>query len=54
MKSISFLFPVNGTNLSGGLKVVCEYANRFAAAGYNVHIVYAGSIFYKKKNLRFK
>ena len=54
MKSISFLFPVNGKNLSGGLKVVCEYANRFAAAGYDVHIVYAGSIFYAKKTIRFK
>lgn len=54
MKSISFLFPVNGKNLSGGLKVVCEYANRFADAGYDVHIVYAGSIFYSKKSLRFK
>lgn len=54
MKSISFLFPVNGKNLSGGLKVVCEYANRFAVAGYDVHIVYAGSIFFSKKTIRYK
>lgn len=54
MKSISFLFPVNGKNLSGGLKVVCEYANRFADVGYDVHIVYAGSIFYAQKSFRFK
>ncbi len=48
------MFPVNGNNLSGGLKVVCEYANRFAAAGYETHIIYAGSIFYAKKSLLFK
>lgn len=52
--SITFLFPNSGNQLSGGLKVVCEYANRLAADGYEVHIAYAGSIFWGKKTWFYK
>ena len=51
---IPFLFPNAGTNLSGGLKVVCEYANRLAFDGHDVHIAYAGSIFWSKKTWFYK
>lgn len=51
---ITFLFPNAGTNLSGGLKVVCEYANRLAFDGHDVHIAYAGSIFWSKKTWFYK
>ena len=54
MKSICFLYPSSGDLPSGGLKVVCEYANRLAADGCEVHIVYAGSLFWARKSLRFK
>lgn len=54
MTSISFIFPSSGECPSGGLKVICEYANRLAADGFTVHIVYAGSLFWRKKSLRFK
>ena len=40
--------------MSGGLKVICEYANRLVADGCEVHILYAGSLFWKDKSLRFK
>lgn len=52
--SITFLFPNSGKQLSGGLKVVSEYANRLAADGYEVHIAYAGSIFWSKKTWFYK
>lgn len=52
--SITFLFPNSGSQLSGGLKVVCEYANRLAADGHDVHIAYAGSIFWSKKTWFYK
>lgn len=52
--TISFLFPNSGAQLSGGLKVVCEYANHLAADGHNVHIAYAGSIFWGKKTWFYK
>lgn len=52
--SITFLFPNSGNQLSGGLKVVCEYANRLAADGHEVHIAYAGSIFWSKKTWLYK
>lgn len=37
---IVFLLPLGSINPSGGYKVVFEYANRFATAGYDVSIVY--------------
>lgn len=52
--TITFLFPNSGAQLSGGLKVVCEYANRLAADGHDVHIAYAGSIFWGKKTWFYK
>lgn len=52
--TITFLFPNSGNQLSGGLKVVCEYANRLAADGHDVHIAYAGSIFWGKKTWFYK
>jgi glycosyltransferase involved in cell wall biosynthesis len=51
---ITFLYPSKGCSLSGGLKVIGEYANRLARDGYRVHIVYAGSLFWRKKSLRLK
>ncbi len=54
MKSITFILPHITTGPVGGYKVVFEYANRFANDGWNVEIVYSGSIFWKEKTLRFK
>lgn len=53
-KIICFLFPGSGNSLSGGLKVILEYANRLVNDGYQVHIAYAGSIFWQKKSLFHK
>ena len=52
--TITFLFPNSGSQLSGGLKVVCEYANRLATDGHNVNIAYAGSIFWSNKTWFYK
>jgi glycosyltransferase involved in cell wall biosynthesis len=41
---IVFLLPGFGVNPVGGYKVVYEYANRFAADGYRVSIVYPANI----------
>lgn len=54
METITFLFPGHAHAPRGGNKVIYEYANRLATDGYEVHIVYAGSIFWSRKNLRFK
>ncbi len=53
-KIITFLLPGHGAQPCGGYKVVYEYANRLAADGCEVHIAYAGSLFWKKKSLYFK
>lgn len=54
MKKIVFLFPGPGDTPCGGLKVICEYANHLVANGFQVAIVYAGSLFWKKKSFYFK
>lgn len=54
MKSISFIFPHPAVGPTGGYKVVYEYANRLVADGYDVHLVYSGSIYWMQKSLRFK
>lgn len=54
MKSICFIFPHPVPGPTGGYKVVYEYANRFVDDGYEVHIVYSGSIYWMRKSLRFK
>lgn len=54
MKTITFIFPSPGVNPTGGYKVVYEYANRLVADGYQVNIVYAGSIFWSQKTLYYK
>lgn len=54
MRSICFIFPHPASGPTGGYKVVYEYANRFAADGYRVHIVYSGSIYWMRKPLRYK
>lgn len=54
MTSICFIFPHKADGPTGGYKVVYEYANRLAADGYDVHIVYSGSIYWSQKPLRFK
>lgn len=40
MKKIVFLLPNNASKPVGGVKVVLEYANRLAADGYDVELVY--------------
>lgn len=54
MTHIVFLFPGPGDAPCGGLKVICEYANRLAQDGFRVSIVYAGSIFWSRKSPYFK
>lgn len=51
---ICFMLPHPAKGPTGGYKVVYEYANRFVADGYDVDIVYSGSIFWKQKPLRYK
>lgn len=52
--TITFLFPNSGYQPCGGLKVICEYANRLAKDDHDVHIAYAGSLFWGKKTLFHK
>lgn len=47
--TITFLFPHPVAGPTGGYKVVYEYANRLVADGYNVRIVYSGSIYWSRK-----
>ncbi len=54
MKTITFILPSPGAKPAGGYKVVYEYANRLAADGHNVNIVYAGSLFWRKKTPYYK
>ena len=51
---ICFILPHPAKGPTGGYKIVYEYANRLANDGYEVDIVYSGSIFWKQKPLRFK
>ena len=53
-KRIVFLFPHPTAGPTGGYKVVYEYANRLAADGYQVGIVYSGSIYWNRKSLFHK
>jgi len=53
-RRVCFLFPTHGNTPSGGLKVILEYANRLAEDGFDVHIAYAGSIFWRQKSLFHK
>ena len=53
-RSIVILFPHPTAGPTGGYKVVYEYANRLANDGYDVHIVYSGSIFWSRKSLYHK
>lgn len=53
-KIITFIFPHPVSGPTGGYKVVYEYANRLAADGHKVNIVYSGSLFWSKKSLYFK
>ena len=52
--SVAFVFPHPAEGPTGGYKVVYEYANRLAADGVEVHIVYSGSIFWRSKSLWHK
>lgn len=47
MKSITFLMPPFQYSPVGGFKVALEYANRLAADGYEVHVVYADATKYR-------
>lgn len=48
MKSICFLLPGFSMSPLGGFKVAFEYANRFAAEGYDVTLVYSASMNFRK------
>jgi glycosyltransferase involved in cell wall biosynthesis len=39
-KKITFLLPGSGKNISGGIKVIQEYANALAAIGHKITLVY--------------
>lgn len=54
LKIITFILPSPGISPTGGYKVAYEYANRLVADGYQVNIVYAGSIFWSQKTLYYK
>jgi len=54
MAIITFLFPGHAKFPCGGNKVVNEHANRLVADGHEVHIVYAGSLFWQQKSAYFK
>lgn len=51
---MTFLFPSPCGKPAGGYKVIFEYANRLASDGYKVNIVYAGTVNWQIKTLRFK
>lgn len=53
-KSVCFLLPGPSKLPVGGYKMIFEYANRLICDGVKVHIVYAGSLWWSKKSLRFK
>ena len=52
--TLTFLFPHPAQGPTGGYKVVYEYANRFANDGWQVHIAYSGSIYWKRKSFWHK
>lgn len=52
--SISFIFPGHAHIPCGGNKVINEYANCLVKDGFNVNLVYAGSLFWRKKSLYYK
>ena len=54
MKRVVFLFPHPTAGPTGGYKVVYEYANRLVTDGYDIHIVYSGSIYWNRKSLFHK
>lgn len=54
MASVTFLFPHPAAGPTGGYQVVYEYANRLAADGHKVTVVYSGSIFWRQKDLFHK
>jgi glycosyltransferase involved in cell wall biosynthesis len=54
MKHIVFLVSGSGWKPIGGLKVIYEYANRFASDNFSVSIVYAASMFFKKNSIKEK
>lgn len=54
MRSISFLLPKSGNIPSGGYRVVFEYANRLAADGFVVHIIYPTNLFFRKMSISKK
>ncbi len=51
MKSIAFLLPKEKPYAVGGYKVVLEYANRLAADGFKVYLVYSSSLFWEHQSL---
>ena len=50
---LTFILPGSGSYLSGGFKVVYEYANRFAQDGFSVKIIYPMVITWKRYSLNY-
>lgn len=48
MNSIAFLLPKEKSFAVGGYKIVFEYANRLAEDGYEVYLVYASTLFFRR------
>lgn len=53
-KSIAFLLPKEKPFAVGGYKVVFEYANRLADDGYEVFLVFASTLFWKRSSWQEK
>jgi len=53
-KSVVFLLPCSGAKPSGGVKVAFEYANRLAADGFNVSVVYPASLYFSSVSSKRK
>ncbi len=51
---ITFIMPSSGSYLSGGFKVVYEYANRIVNDGFSVNIIYPLAVSWKRYSLMYK
>lgn len=51
MKTITILLPGMGNSPSGGAKIIYEYANRLAADGYEVNIMYPASLLFAERGV---
>lgn len=51
---ITFILPGVGSYLSGGFKVVYEYANRLVNDGFSVNVIYPMAVTWKQYSLTYK